>query len=174
MVTSYDSNENSNDIKNDKDCKNLYPSIEKTLIKSYKEYSSKNMIESSKQSTNENSIKDTKHKDLNESDRSNIQKHDENFQKALTEGRINSKKDSKSTFNLKSSHHKGEYNTKEILTPEMITKFDNKKGFETMEEIKLKSEFKRDNKEQKVIPVMDRKTFFVGALIYLARKRFKS
>ena len=97
LVTSYDSNENSNDITNDKDRKNLYPSIEKTLIKTYKEYSSKNMIESSKQSTNENSIKDTKHKDLNESDRSNIQKHDENFQKALTEGRINSKKDSKST-----------------------------------------------------------------------------
>ena len=173
MVTSYDSNENSNDITNDKDRKNLYPSIEKTLIKSYKEYSSKNMIENSKQSTNENSIKDTKHKDLNESNSSNIQKDYENIQKVPAEGHINSKKDSKNFFNLKSSHHKREYNAKDILTPEMITKFENKKEFETMEDFKLKSEFKRDNKEQKVIPVMNRKTFFVGALIYLARKRFK-
>ena len=104
MVTSYDSNENSNDIKNDKGRKNLYPSIEKTLIKTYKEYSSKNMIESSKQSTNENSIKDTKHKDLNESDNSNLQKHYENIQKNPAEGRINSKKDSKSTM-MKNTEH---------------------------------------------------------------------
>ena len=173
LVTSYDSNENSNDITNDKDRKNLYPSIEKTLIKSYKEYSNKNMIENSKQSTNETSIKDTKYKDLSESDSLNIQKHYENIQKAPAEGRINSKKDSKSIFNLKSSHHKKEYNAKEIVTPEMITKFESKKGFETMDELKLKSEFKRDNKEHKVIPVIDRKTLFVGALIYLARKRLK-
>ena len=86
------------------------------------------------------------------------------------------KKGNESSLSLKSSHHIKDYYDKEISThrPEISTKLECKEGNEKLDEVNFNSEFKNDVKEQKIISVMNRKTFFVGILVSLARKRLKS
>ena len=84
------------------------------------------------------------------------------------------KKDNESNLNLKSSHHIKDYTDKELIAhiPEINNKLECTEGM--LDDINFNTEVKKDLKEQKVLPVMNRKTIFVGILVSLARKRLKS
>ena len=75
---------------------------------------------------------------------------------------------------LTSNHYDKENYDKQILATEIRSKFEYKKEYEKLNEVDSSSKNNKDLKEKDIIPVMDRKTLFVGVLISLARKRLRS
>ena len=168
------SNESSNDIANEIKHKNIYLSNEKLLTKSFNEYSNKSIIENTKQNIDYNSIKDEKDiKDFNLTDKSDLQKENGIILNEPNEGSNECNKGSENSLKLKSSHIKEQSNI-EIQEKNISPTLEYKNEFEIMNEVDFNPEVKKDCKEQKDIPVIDRKTLFVGVLVSLARKRLRS
>ena len=168
------SNESSNDIANEIKHKNIYLSNEKLLIKSYNEYSNKGIIENTKQNTDYNSIKDEKViSDFKLTDKSDLRKENGMILKEPDEGSNISNNGSENSLKLKSSHIK-EQSDIEIHEKNISPKLEYKNEIEILNEVNFNPEVKKDYKEQKDIPIIDRKTLFVGVLVSLARKRLRS
>ena len=168
------SNESSNDIANEIKHKNIYLSNEKLLIKSYNEYSNKGIIENTKQNTDYNSIKDEKViSDFKLTDKSDLRKENGMILKEPDEGSNISNNGSENSLKLKSSHIK-EQSDNEIHEKNISPKLEYKNEIEILNEVNFNPEVKKDYKEQKDIPIIDRKTLFVGVLVSLARKRLRS
>ena len=168
------SNESSNDIANEIKHKNIYLSNEKLLTKSCYEYSNKSIIENTKQNTDYSSIKEEKDiKDHNLTDKSDLQKENGIILNEPNEGSNECNKGSENSLKLKSSHIKEQSNI-EIQEKNISPTLEYKNEFEIMNEVDFNPEVKKDCKEQKDIPVIDRKTLFVGVLVSLARKRLRS
>ena len=77
------------------------------------------------------------------------------------------------SLKLKSSHIK-EQSDNEIHEKNISPKLEYKNEIEILKEVNFNPEVKKDYKEQKDIPIIDRKTLFVGVLVSLARKRLRS
>ena len=168
------SNESSNDIANEIKHKNIYLSNEKVLTKSCNEYLNKSIIENTKQNTDYNSIKAEKDiENFNLTDKSDLQKENGIILKEPDEGSNICNNGSQNRLRLKSSHIK-EKSDNEIHEKNISPTLEYKNEFRMLNEVHFNSEVKKDCKEQKDIPVIDRKTLFVGVLVSLARKRLRS